>query len=445
MNYAHSVELISHEWTTHRRRDNALIMPDQPILAFDTLLQCLRKNTHTLASLAPMLLAANRRARKTRNVDQLQQLVSLQTAVADALAHLAVGDHPNVAPNYSIFVKANRQANELACFTDAWARLQSRQLTAAAASDRIEPRSGVIAVRSRSAASPPQRRASEARRRQLERDVLALAQRHPTAPLELFFQSTVWSQGPFGWVPMKQIRPTVLALIGRQCATMSVGDFAAYYKRCEPQHLRFGSWSSDVGRCYYDLERSVAVMDELLQFQFDADPVRVRAFLRDLYGLCNRERDAKNAMLIVAPTNGGKSFFFDAVVDYFRHVGRLGNRNAWNRFPMEACVGRRIILWDEPVLEPAAGDTVRSIFGGRPTHVRLGRGRRAIVERTPVVVLSSRPHCFAGDAEFRSNVSEYAWKMCPALKRCEKRPWPVAFYALLQRYNVVGGAAPAAR
>lgn len=141
-------------------------------------------------------------------------------------------------------------------------------------------------------------------------------------------------------------------------------------------------------------------------------------------------------MFILSPPNAGKNFFFDAVIHYFLNFGQLGNFNKYNSFPMQECVNKRIILWNEPVLEASAVETLKTIFGGDTANAKVKYQNDAIITRTPVIVLSNND-VFPKDEAFRSRIISYEWRACDDLKKLKKKPWPLAFYTLLEEYKIL--------
>lgn len=49
----------------------------------------------------------------------------------------------------------------------------------------------------------------------------------------------------------------------------------------------------------------------------------------------------------------------------------MGNFNRIRSFPLMECVDRRIILWNEPVMEPSAIETLKMILGGDTTNAKV--------------------------------------------------------------------------
>lgn len=262
-------------------------------------------------------------------------------------------------------------------------------------------------------------------------------QKYPTSPLTHIFQTRHWSLGKYRYMPKNSpLLTTVMYNIGLEFNDMSIEDYIKYFEKCEPQNLIFNSPMGDINEYYYDKKQSIYVMEELLLHQFHDNKDAIRIFLKDVYNVCNKKIAKKNTLFVLSPPNAGKNFFFDAVIHFFLNFGQLGNFNKYNLFPMQECVNRRIILWNEPVLETSATETLKTLFGGDTTNAKVKYQNDAIVTRTPIIVLSNND-VFPKDLAFRTRMITYKWRTCSNLRLCKKKPWPMAFYGLLEKYGIL--------
>ncbi|KAL5282366.1 hypothetical protein ACFFRR_005503 [Megaselia abdita] len=141
-------------------------------------------------------------------------------------------------------------------------------------------------------------------------------------------------------------------------------------------------------------------------------------------------------MFILSPPNAGKILFFDTFIHYCMNFGQIGNFNRYCSFPLMECVTRRIILWNEPVLESSATETLNMLFGGDTVSVKVKYLSDAVIQRTPVIVLSNND-VFPNDTAFRSRMFSYKWKPFNLLKNYKKKPNPLSCYFLLKKYNIL--------
>lgn len=262
-------------------------------------------------------------------------------------------------------------------------------------------------------------------------------QKYPTSPLAHIFQTRHWTRGKYRYMPKNcSLIQSAMFNIGLDFVDMSIEDFGKYFAKCEPQNLIFNSPMGDINEYYYDIEKSVYVMEELLNHQFNDNANLVKLFLTDVYNICNKINPKKNTLFILSPPNAGKIFFFDAVIHFFINFGQLGNFNKYNSFPMQECCNKRIILWNEPCMEESSTETLKTLLGGDATNAKVKYSNDTIIQRTPVIVLSNND-IFPKDLAFRSRIIKYNWKTCSDLKILKKKPWPLAFHTLLEKYDLL--------
>lgn len=173
-----------------------------------------------------------------------------------------------------------------------------------------------------------------------------------------------------------------------------------------------------------------------MKFQFDNDKEKIYTFLLRLYEVVCKLKPKKNAFLVVSPPNGGKNLFFDCLLHSCINFGQMANFNKYNSFPLMDIVQRRIILWNEPNFEPAAEETLKTIFGGDSTAVRVKYQGDAIVQRTPVIILSNAD-IFPKTSAFETRMWRYYWKTASYLKLIKKKPHPLGMFYLFLKYNIM--------
>lgn len=167
---------------------------------------------------------------------------------------------------------------------------------------------------------------------------------------------------------------------------LSMRELYDTYCRVEPANLIFNAPLGNIASYYYTVEESVEKMEELLLFQYDNDEEMVHLFLEDLYNVIDKRLAKKNTMFILSEPNGGKNWFFDAVIHFFLNFGQIGNFNRHSSFPLPEAVNKRILLWNEPNAEPAAMDTLKMLLGGDTFNAKVKYENDAVVTRTPVIV-----------------------------------------------------------
>lgn len=187
---------------------------------------------------------------------------------------------------------------------------------------------------------------------------------------------------------------------------------------------------------YGTLTDSVVWLDDLLRLQFHDDNDQIVAFLLSLVDVIDRKIPKLNCIVVHAPPSSGKNFFFDVVLAICLNYGQLGQANRNNVFAFQEAPNKRILLWNEPNYEPILTDTIKMMLGGDPYTVRVKNQADLHVRRTPVIVLTNNLVPFMMDVAFRERVVQYNWQAAPFLADIELKPYPMAFFEILKKYNV---------
>lgn len=185
---------------------------------------------------------------------------------------------------------------------------------------------------------------------------------------------------------------------------------------------------------YATLSESLEMVEHLLHFQYGNNDA-VMFFMNRLYNICERTLKKTNSMFIKGPPNSGKTWFTDMVASFYINVGYVGNFNKSNAFPLNDCVNRRILIWNEPNIEQCAYDTVKMLCGGDacPCNVKYQPG--STVTRTPLIFTSNTNVFNAGDPVWNSRIYfEGEWKSAPLLGAYTKYPHPATYILLVSKY-----------
>ena len=87
--------------------------------------------------------------------------------------------------------------------------------------------------------------------------------------------------------------------------------------------------------------------------------------------------------------NSGKSWFFEMVATYNLNIGHVKNLTKYTTFPLNDCVNRRILLWNEPSIAPSQYETVKMLAGGDPCAAAVKYEGDAKVLRTPLLITAN--------------------------------------------------------
>lgn len=194
------------------------------------------------------------------------------------------------------------------------------------------------------------------------------------------------------------------------------------------KHIHFLSRTDDH---YYNLHDSLKAVECLLDYQYGQEKA---SFVQRLFDVCEKRIKKLNSMFIRGPPNSGKSWFIDMISSFYINVGYVGNFNKSNAFPLNDCVNRRILIWNEPNIELNAFDTVKMICGGDACQANVKYQHGSTISRTPII-FTSNASIFPMVSVWTSRISfEKQWKSAPMLKDAIKYPHPLTYPILISRY-----------
>lgn len=228
----------------------------------------------------------------------------------------------------------------------------------------------------------------------------------------------------------------VIDMFSKRLCIYNLKDYVVFYndKECYPY---FSCGYTPFNIHYYDLVTSLDVIEKLLYFQFDEDELQVVNFLRTLYDVIERRVPKLNSILILGPSNCGKSYFVDMICNYLLNVGRMGTLNKYNQFGLADCSGKRIIVWDEPNYESARIEDLKKILGGGEHKVNTKFKNDQAVYRTPVIITTNNHISIITNPSFNDRMRHYIWRPFNFLKDCTKLPNPLCTMEMFKRFKIV--------
>lgn len=150
----------------------------------------------------------------------------------------------------------------------------------------------------------------------------------------------------------------------------------------------------------------------------------------------------KNSLWVRSPNSAGKNFFFDALVDSFVLVGQVKNPIRNYTFGFMNCVNKRILQWNEALVDPYFYEDVKPILAGDSPNVQVKNRDDGVVRATPVFILSNRL-TFPDTEEFNCRIHKYEWQSAPLLKYYKRKPDPKAINLLLMVAGDIENLIPA--
>lgn len=265
-----------------------------------------------------------------------------------------------------------------------------------------------------------------------------LLEKYPICPPEAIVKHRVWRSDPdlrFKNVNDREIKAAICSFKDN-LTTYTMTEYQEMYNQPDCQPI-FSAGFGNFETYYYNVENSIKIMDELVQFQCGGDEDAILDFVTTLYNVLERKVPKLNCMVIYSPPSAGKNFFFDAVKDYYINCGHLCNANKFNNFPFQDAEGRRIVLWNEPNYSHEFLEPIKEILGGDSTSVNVKYQHDTPVYRTPVIVLTNNKVSFMNHAAFRDRIKVFTWMAAPFLAKYDKKPNPLAVYHFFKKYNLV--------
>lgn len=268
--------------------------------------------------------------------------------------------------------------------------------------------------------------------------IIQICRENPICPPEAIVKHKLWLQDEdlrFKTLQDKEIKSAINNWTS-QLVTWSMKDYQELYSdpKCTPI---FSAGYGNFDIYYYNVQNSIEILDELIRYQCGEDEDATLEFIHCLYNVLERKVPKLNCICIHSPPSAGKNFFFDAVKDYYINCGHLNNANKYNNFAFQDAEGRRIIMWNEPNYSPEFLEPIKELLGGDSTCVNVKYMHDTPVYRTPVIVLTNNEVTFMHHPAFKDRLRVFKWKSAPYLAKYDKKPNPLAIYALFQKYKVV--------
>nr|QOD39502.1 NS1 [uncultured densovirus] len=268
--------------------------------------------------------------------------------------------------------------------------------------------------------------------------IVKLCEMYPTCPPAAIVNNRVWLKDVelrFKTLADKEVK-SALNNYTQQLTTWNMKDYQELYSKsdCEPV---FSAGYGNFDTYYYNVENSIKILDELIEYQCGGDEDAIMDFVTTVYNVVERKIPKLNCVVVHSPSSAGKNFFFDAIKDYYINAGHLSNANKYNTFAFQDAEGRRIVMWNEPNYSPEFLDSIKELLGGDSTCVNVKYKDDCPVYRTPVIVLTNNVVTFMEHPSFNDRIRIFNWKAAPYLADYSKKPNPLAVYHLFKKYNLV--------
>lgn len=118
---------------------------------------------------------------------------------------------------------------------------------------------------------------------------------------------------------------------------------------------------------------------------------RIAFFHKIIFDVLNRKTGKKNCIWLHGISNSGKSQLFTTLLHLVCR-DRVGVPISSNKtqFQFGNCVDKRVILWEEPVIDNINIEAVKCLFGGDALNVDVKYERGVWLHKTPIFVTSNK-------------------------------------------------------
>lgn len=267
---------------------------------------------------------------------------------------------------------------------------------------------------------------------------------HATFPLENILRTTAWENSPFNTMIAsdKQIQ-RVISIIQNRMANWTYAQYLKYYENVQVK--LWGCHDIDEFKdYYYTEEESMEIIDRLLDYQLESiqefhdlpKEERKSHFLNEIFDILEKQKPKVNTFMVVSEPSAGKNFFFDPICAWYINVGLIQNFNRYNNFPLMEAINRRVNIWNEPNIEPAAFDTVKMLLAGDPLKAAVKYQTEQPLNKTPIIIMSNK-NCFPNNSAFNDRMLKYKWKRAPFLRKYIKKINPGVWPLLVNKYVLV--------
>lgn len=194
-------------------------------------------------------------------------------------------------------------------------------------------------------------------------------------------------------------------------------------------------WYARTPGHYLDTDIGQQALEDLLMLQYGSAH-EITAFLGRLIDITEKRLPKKNTMYVQGPPNCGKTWFFDCVCALYLNVGHVANMVRGEHFPLNDCVQRRLIMWNEPSIMPSAYDTIKMLCGGDPCPANVKYQGHSVISRTPVI-FTANADVLPRTEVWNTRVYREKWRPAPFLRPIGGYPSPISLIMLLNKYQLL--------
>ena len=166
---------------------------------------------------------------------------------------------------------------------------------------------------------------------------------------------------------------------------------------------------------------------------------KVQDFLINVVDVVDQRIPKKNTIDVWGPPSCGKTWFFNMVTDFCMNVGYMLNLTRdTNRFALENCVNRKLIVWNEPQVAEGFQERLKTILGGDRTYTEVKGKRGAHILRTGVII-TCNARVYPDDEAINTRRFCYSWNapLCNFAEIGQKHLLGIAFTDVLNHFRIL--------
>lgn len=217
-------------------------------------------------------------------------------------------------------------------------------------------------------------------------------------------------------------------LFERQVALLSLPKLYEHLRNGSPL---FSAVTID-DNFYEDEEESIKKLNEFLDYQLGSDK---EDFVNFLFDILNKNSGKRNCLNIVGAPSSGKTYFARIVKEALEVSGMIANMSNRSSFPLNNCVNKRVLHWDEPAFDPGSLETVKCLFSGDELSVAVKYQDNGSIMRTPIIA-TANSYVWPRDEAFNCRIQTYRFKSMPELKEW-RNLHPLSLYLLFIQYKLM--------
>lgn len=254
-------------------------------------------------------------------------------------------------------------------------------------------------------------------------------------PIDSALHSKYWlTDELFGGMDINSIQvKNAIRLIHSKFMDMTGLDYLRHYNSENINPVFSASSRDTYDKKYYPWITSAKIILSTLLFQFNNNKAELWDFLSFFVRWFNRETNKVNTLIIVGEPSAGKNYIFDSFKSWVISYGTITELSRGNRFGLQDCVQKRVIIWNEFMLDPAFEEQLLDIMGGTDTKVPIKHHPSALITHTPVLLMGNFDS-IPSEQRFNLRCRRFRrWRKYDYLDSLTKKPDPLAWSLIFNR------------